>query len=690
MMELDTDIPQARSGKVTGVIIPPPDIKAICDKTAQFVARNGKSFEERILNSADGKTPKFNFMRPLDPFHAYYEYKIREFEEGGGAPAPTAPQVQQPAAKQPEPEQQKSVAASAQASLTTPIAQFSLNKPKDPPHPLEFSLIRHPLGLKAVDFDIIKLTAQYTAYNGREFLQRVAIEQQQNALFDFLKPTHILFNYFTTLVEFYVKILSPSSDTLSRTEQKCIRLKVLESAVHRYEYDKEQQEKKKMEARNNNGLDLSNKNDSVDWKDFFVVETIEFGEDELLELPGMGVLDLGDNRASGGNNSATDEMDVDGDAHCKKDLTTGQKRLQQMKSSLRDSIEGEDGIKVVRDYVPRMSSTVSAAGTSTMTMVDPVSGREVPVDQMSEHMRVQLIDPRWRIEQQRFQDKQKESGYAEGESIADSLKQFARKRGDIFGSAEVTGPPSDKRSKAERDGEEQMDTSNGAMHSVPVLALPSMTAFVAPPMLSTPVGQMAMPPPMMAVALPLSAPMPLPVHVSAPPVPLAVHLPPPVGTYTLPPRPAFPPGAPLPVPPAQMFAPPAMPHMIAPPVMMQLPPRPLSAPKIIELVSAEEFASRYDGPINVNVNLPSDKSNEAWNLNGQTISISIDVRKSVKELREAITAMLSDSKMPTSKFQLKDLKSNAFLKDVASLAEMNIGHDYGHLELSLKSRGGKK
>ena len=67
----------AQQGRVQGVIIPPPEIRAVADKTAQFVARNGKSFEQKILASEEGKTAKFNFMKPYDPYHAYYEFKIK-------------------------------------------------------------------------------------------------------------------------------------------------------------------------------------------------------------------------------------------------------------------------------------------------------------------------------------------------------------------------------------------------------------------------------------------------------------------------------------------------------------------------------------------------------------------------------------------------------------------------------------
>ena len=35
------EVAKAHQGKVTGVIIPPPEIRAVVDKTAQFVARNG-------------------------------------------------------------------------------------------------------------------------------------------------------------------------------------------------------------------------------------------------------------------------------------------------------------------------------------------------------------------------------------------------------------------------------------------------------------------------------------------------------------------------------------------------------------------------------------------------------------------------------------------------------------------------
>lgn len=57
--------------------------KDIVDKTASFVARNGPEFETRIRQN-ELNNPKFNFLNPSDPYHAYYQHKVKEFKEGKG------------------------------------------------------------------------------------------------------------------------------------------------------------------------------------------------------------------------------------------------------------------------------------------------------------------------------------------------------------------------------------------------------------------------------------------------------------------------------------------------------------------------------------------------------------------------------------------------------------------------------
>lgn len=128
---------KGQSGKVVGVIIPPPEIRAVVDKTAQFVAKNGKSFEQKIMEK-DG-SGKFNFMRDNDPYNAYYEFKIKEFEEGGGAPKPAAKVEEKPEAAP------AAAAAVVRKQKISALAKALTSKPTGPPPKPVFSLVTPPI-----------------------------------------------------------------------------------------------------------------------------------------------------------------------------------------------------------------------------------------------------------------------------------------------------------------------------------------------------------------------------------------------------------------------------------------------------------------------------------------------------------------------------------------------------------------
>ena len=54
--------------------------------------------------------------------------------------------------------------------------------------------------------DIVKLTAQFVARNGAHFMDQLMMREQKNEIFDFLRRNHVLFTYFTKLVEQYSKV----------------------------------------------------------------------------------------------------------------------------------------------------------------------------------------------------------------------------------------------------------------------------------------------------------------------------------------------------------------------------------------------------------------------------------------------------------------------------------------------------
>lgn len=317
-----------------------------------------------------------------------------------------------------------------------------MNKPTQAPPPYEYSL-GHPNGLAAVDMDIIKLTAQYTAANGRDFLSTLAQKEQRNPQFDFLKPTHLLFSYFTSLVDAYAKILHPVSDTMSRIQAKCERMKALELAVSRWEWTRAEEERKKRESAEADAERIAYQ--SIDWFDFVVVETIEFPEDELFEFEAMSIplaqqqkqqqqalnsdaatkpvlipqggrappppsfTPFQQNGSSRPPNTAhhsapppppssrvvvddDDDMDMDMDDDDAPARPSQQPQFHHAMDQAMDDDEDEGDLKVVSHYAPRLASAGTAKGA--MTMIDPISGRVLPVEEMSEHMRVQLLDPR--------------------------------------------------------------------------------------------------------------------------------------------------------------------------------------------------------------------------------------------------------------------------------------------------------
>lgn len=61
----------------------------------RLFSRNGPEFEARIRQN-EINNPKFNFLNPNDPYHAYYRHKVNEFKEGKAQePSAAVPKVMQ-------------------------------------------------------------------------------------------------------------------------------------------------------------------------------------------------------------------------------------------------------------------------------------------------------------------------------------------------------------------------------------------------------------------------------------------------------------------------------------------------------------------------------------------------------------------------------------------------------------------
>lgn len=59
---------------------PPQDfqLSSIIEKLAQYVAKNGKEFEQKTISMNQMNNNKFSFLHAGDPYHEYYQYRLME------------------------------------------------------------------------------------------------------------------------------------------------------------------------------------------------------------------------------------------------------------------------------------------------------------------------------------------------------------------------------------------------------------------------------------------------------------------------------------------------------------------------------------------------------------------------------------------------------------------------------------
>ncbi|XP_028853017.1 splicing factor 3A subunit 1 [Denticeps clupeoides] len=446
---------------MVGIIYPPPEVRNIVDKTASFVARNGPEFEARIRQN-EINNPKFNFLNPTDPYHAYYRHKVNEFKEGKAQePSAAIPKVMQQQALQQAPQQlpQKVQAQVIQEAVV----------PKEPPPDFEF--MADPPSISAFDLDVVKLTAQFVARNGRQFLTQLMQKEQRNYQFDFLRPQHSLFNYFTKLVEQYTKVLIPPKGLLQKLKKEAENPKeVLDQVRYRVEWAKiqERERKKEEEERERERVAYA----QIDWHDFVVVETVDFQPNEQGNFPPptnpeeLGARILIQERYEKYGESEEVEMEVEsededegggrheGRHEGQPDQDT---QLQDMDEGSDDEDDGTkaplppenpmppplpptpDQVIIRKDYDPKASKPPPTIAAPDEYLISPITGEKIPASKMQEHMRIGLLDPRWLEQRDRsLRERQIEDEvYAPGLDIESSLKQLAERRTDIFGVEET-------------------------------------------------------------------------------------------------------------------------------------------------------------------------------------------------------------------------------------------------------------
>ncbi|KAL4493961.1 hypothetical protein ABPG72_021978 [Tetrahymena utriculariae] len=420
--------------QTVGLIIPPPEIRTIIDKTAEFVVKHGAAVEENIIQ-AQVNNLSFNFLKQNDPYRSYYDSKIAEF----------ARQFTQIISEQVE--ERTEGADQDQNNIAAPQYQneFLANKdkllkrqevPKEQVNDLDMEVIQQienpnyviqiPTQLTSLELDIIKHTAQFVAKNGKKFLISLTEREKQNPQFDFLKPTNSLFSFFINLVNSYQKIIQIKEsqlDNIIRNGKS--KQHIYSQALRIFDHlkQKRQQEKKQSEIENEERL----LKESIDWNDFYVAETIDFN----------------DNFANYNNtNNAAQTQDIPAIPEIpavqptpieeekpkeppKKDIPT-----VPGPSEIQPSIIPDENIKIKVDYKRQQNNQRNECTKCQ------ICGQLIPIDDYNQHLEIEMLDPKYQQLKKEQQASSKTSSTVHDPQIIQNLYEMKKYRPEIFGYAE--------------------------------------------------------------------------------------------------------------------------------------------------------------------------------------------------------------------------------------------------------------
>ncbi|KAJ2737635.1 SF3a splicing factor complex subunit [Coemansia sp. Cherry 401B] len=434
----------AADSKPAGMIYPPVDIKAIVDKTAEHVARSGEAFEQMVREKYQGSV-KFSFIYPNDPYFAYYEHMVNQYRSG-----------QTSAGNQPD--TPGDVADIAMAVDGKPGDENGGGGEPAPEKPLPFQFTRALPAVSAQDLDVIKLTAQFVARNGRQFMTALAQREASNYQFDFMSPQHSLFGYFRDLVDQYTLAFFPPEDLQAQlNEDASDKYRALERAKRRMEwvaFEEEERKLKAEEAEKEKEAFLS-----IDWQDFVVVGAVEFVEEDAyadlpppMRLQDLKSMSLEDKHRAVAGQDAQEPAKLPAPA---------QKPVEEEDDDVEMEMEDEDEdieeieadrkpeprapppsalsigpMKIRKDYVPNLRRGPRVE----VTLQCQLCKLEIPASEFEEHIRVELIDPKWKEQKLTYERKIRDSNLVrEGMDIARYLKQLAQHRPDAGGAEKSEG-----------------------------------------------------------------------------------------------------------------------------------------------------------------------------------------------------------------------------------------------------------
>ncbi|KAK4989484.1 SF3a splicing factor complex subunit [Elasticomyces elasticus] len=464
--DAQTALDAAHSKPPEGVVLPPKEIRNIIEKTAGYVARNGPAFEERMRTRANPNDQKLSFLYATDPYHSFYNWRLSEVKAGRGT----------------------AVSAGRESEAIVPQQEMK----KGPVQPPEFEFSARMPNINAIDLDVVQHTALFVAKNGKSWMTQLSQREAGNYQFDFLRPQHSLYQYFSRLVDQYTSLLVGDTEQDGKLQKRRIaelernikhRFHILERAKQRAAWVKHVDAQKVQKEEEAEAEKLAYA--QIDWHDFTVVETVIFTEaDDTADL--QAPISLNDLQTASLEQKARislqpHDMRIEEampmeeiynytpqpmaqqppipapsthssypqqaqygptpvssgyanapapDQEDEDDVRIRERLAERERAQqAQAAARGQGPMRIRNDYIPR--AQLKARQTATTMSMCPNCKQMIANEEMAEHMRIELLDPQWREQAAKAAARYSATNLSTAD-VANNLKRLASQRSDVF------------------------------------------------------------------------------------------------------------------------------------------------------------------------------------------------------------------------------------------------------------------
>ncbi|OEH80346.1 surp module domain-containing protein [Cyclospora cayetanensis] len=447
------------------LIFPPADMRGVIEKTAQFVAKNGAEFESRVLR--EQSATKFGFLLPNNPYHAFYKLKVREFATGEAAPTPQREQ-QNPQFAFLKPSHHL---FSYFASLVDAYTKCLL------PQKETLEGLKETAGNRQALMTRIRRRMLYERQQLQRRKEKETKTQEERRLMMSLEWTdfHVVETIDFTEEDERLPLAAPIDFKAAPRELPKALLSEVASGVADAPTGTEG-EKVDSIAKLIEGAGADDDDEAMETED---EEETAKQQEAQKQQPAAAESAAGHTATPGSAAPESEQQEDLASLHCGLMYLVASCLLQSLKQKfppntlpksgliilfpweLRDApcLPVDDAhvtsglvftvsdilhspmvqtapLRVVKGYV-RPKKRQAAAGAASGFQRCPITGQLIAADQMTNHLRILLLDPKWKEQKDRFLEKaQAESAFAPLEDVEGYLAQFVAKRPDLFGSVD--------------------------------------------------------------------------------------------------------------------------------------------------------------------------------------------------------------------------------------------------------------